>query len=402
MTAVPASGSGTSGPPLVAHIIFRLAIGGLENGLVNLINQMPVNRYRHAIVCLTKYTEFRSRVRRPDVQLFALHKKEGKDFAMYLRLWRVLRELRPDIVHTRNLGTLDCQFVAAVAGVRHRIHGEHGWDVVDLHGTSKKYRLLRRASRLVVHRYIPMSKHLGGWLQQQIGVPESKITQIYNGVDTMRFRCRSGPRAPLPLDGFAPPGTVVIGHVGRLSPVKDQLTLVRAFIHLLETSDAARQRLRLVLIGDGPLMGEAASLLEQAGASHFACLPGSSENVAELLRGFDIFVLPSLNEGISNTILEAMATGLPVVATNVGGNPELVMDGETGRLCPPAQPAAMADVLRAYIDDPELVLNHGRAGRARAESLFSLRAMVGRYGEVYDTVLADRSSRLGAGKKDLR
>ena len=139
------AGARTNGTvPLIAHVIFRLDIGGLENGLVNLINHMPESRYRHAIICLQNYTDFRLRIRREDVPVFALNKAEGKDFHLYSQLWHLLRNIKPHIVHTRNLAALDCQFVAALAGVRARVHGEHGWDMMDLHGSNFKYNLLRR------------------------------------------------------------------------------------------------------------------------------------------------------------------------------------------------------------------------------------------------------------------
>ena len=134
-------------PPLVVHIIHELGTGGLENGLVNIINRSPPGRYRHAIVCLTRAGEFATRISAPDVQVIELHKRPGHDFGLYWRLLRALRMLRPAIVHTRNLSTLEMQFVAAVLpGVKH-VHGEHGRDVFDLHGTNRKYNLLRKAAR---------------------------------------------------------------------------------------------------------------------------------------------------------------------------------------------------------------------------------------------------------------
>jgi sugar transferase (PEP-CTERM/EpsH1 system associated) len=181
------SSEGAAAPPLVAHIIHRLDFGGLENGLVNLINAMPVERYRHAIVCLTDYSRFRERVRRPDVAVYALHKRPGKDFGLYGRLWRLLRRVRPDIVHTRNLAAVDCLVPAALAGVPHRVHGEHGRDVVDLDGRNWKYVWLRRLTRPLVDRYIPLSEDLEAWLHERIGVPPQRLRRIYNGVDSRRF-----------------------------------------------------------------------------------------------------------------------------------------------------------------------------------------------------------------------
>lgn len=375
--------------PLVAHILYRLDIGGLENGLVNLINTIPVDRYRHAVISLTEYTDFRFRIRRQDVEYYALHKRPGKDFGAYLRLWRLLRRLRPQIVHTRNLSALDCLLPAALAGVRCRIHGEHGRDIIDIDGSNWKYNMLRRAIRPLVHRYIPLSRDLENWLQRRIGVTPEKISRIYNGVDTRLFQPASA-REPLPDTNFAPPGTMVIGTVGRMQTVKDQLTLVRAFLHLLKTTPGAREKLRLALVGDGPLRAQAAAMLAAEDAGALAWLAGSRDDVPRLLRGLDVFVLPSLAEGISNTILEAMACGLPVVATRVGGNPELVIEGETGMLVPAADPAALAGALGNYLRDPSLARRHGRASRERVEREFSLHAMVQRYLAVYDDVLAGK------------
>ena len=165
-------------PPLVVHIIYRLGIGGLENGVVNLINRMPADRYRHAIVCLAGYTDFANRLQRDDVTLHDLEKKPGKDPGCYLRLFRLLRKLRPAIVHTRNVGTLDCQLVALLAGVPCRIHGEHGWEATDLHGRNARYRWLRRNSRFFVHHYMTVSADMQHWLENVIGIPAGRTTQI--------------------------------------------------------------------------------------------------------------------------------------------------------------------------------------------------------------------------------
>ena len=135
---------------------------------------------------------------------------------------------------------------------------------------------------------------------------------------------------------------MIVGTVGRVEAIKDQLTLVRAFLHLINIDADARARLRLTVIGDGALREEARQLISAAGAESLAWLPGERNDIPELMRGMDLFVLPSLREGISNTILEAMASGIPVVATRIGGNPELVVEGETGMLVPPSDPIAMA------------------------------------------------------------
>ena len=156
-------------PPLIVHVIYHLGVGGLENGLVNLINHIPSERYRHAIVCLKGYSDFRRRIVRDDVEIVALNKREGNDFNLYIDLFRTLRRLQPDIVHTRNLATIEGQVVAAVAGARARVHGEHGRDMVDLYGKNRKYNLLRKAIRPLVNHFVAVSKDLENWLINTVG-----------------------------------------------------------------------------------------------------------------------------------------------------------------------------------------------------------------------------------------
>ena len=374
--------------PLIVHVVHSLAVGGLENGIVNLINHLPRARYRHAVVCITGYTDFRSRISIPDVEVFALHKRPGKDFPVYFRLWKLFRKLRPDIVHTRNLSTLEAQLPAFLAGVPHRVHGEHGRDLDDVDGTRRKYQLLRRLFRPLVHRYVALSGDLERYLRYRVGVPQDRIDRLCNGVDTMRFlsdRVRS--REHLGISNLGRE-SIVVGTVGRMDPVKDQMTLVRAFVHLVRCAGDRGRDLRLMMIGDGALRLTAAQALQEAGLSDRAWLPGERSDVPDLFRAMDVFVLPSLAEGISNTILEAMASGLPVVATDVGGNSELVEAGRTGFLVPRADPEAMADAIRIYVDDPELRRDHGARGRERCEREFSIGTMVKRYAALYDSLLA--------------
>jgi sugar transferase (PEP-CTERM/EpsH1 system associated) len=365
-------------------------MGGLENGLVNIVNRMPPERYRHAIVSLTDLTDFRDRITRKDIAIFSLHKSKGQDFSTYGRLLRVFRALRPDIVHTRNLGTLEYLVAAAFVGIHGRVHGEHGRDTYDPDGLNFKYNLLRRAVKPFVHRYIAVSNDLADWLVHTVGVRPDRVTHICNGVDIERFHPKTGCRRELGPRGFASPATIVVGTVGRMEAVKDTLTLVRAFLHLLSTETGAREHVKLVAIGDGLLREEAQRLVSAAGVDHLVWFPGERDDIPELMRGLDLFVLPSLREGISNTILEAMACGLPVVATRVGGNPELVEDEKTGTLVPPADPLRMADAIQHYLCNPEKLVQHGWAARKRAEAKFSIESMINDYMAVYDAVLANR------------
>lgn len=367
--------------PLIAHVIHRLDIGGLENGLVNLINRIPEDRYRHAILCMKGYSDFRNRINRQDVVIIDLEKREGHDLMLYYRLWKHLKALNPDIVHTRNLAALEAVLPAMLTGVKLRIHSEHGRDFNDISGDNKKHLLLRRTLMPAVSHSIALSRDLESYMHEKVGVPRRKITQIYNGVDTEKFHPSEGKNPALP---FSEPGLVVFGTVGRMQPVKDQTNLANAFVRMLEIAPQFRQNARLMMIGDGPLKNDAQVILDEAGCSGLAWLPGARDDVPDIMRQMDIFMLPSLSEGISNTILEAMATGLPVIATRVGGNAELVDENETGLLVPPADPEAMAQGMIKYLEHPRLISRHGNTARQKAEKSFSMDAMVSAYLQVYD------------------
>ncbi len=374
--------------PLIAHVVYRFDTGGLENGVVNLINHLPEHAYRHVVVALTEVTDFAQRIRRPDVRCIALHKRPGQTWWLYPKLLRLFRELRPAVVHTRNLAALEVQPAAWLAGVPVRIHGEHGRDVGDYDGSNVTYQRVRRLYRPFVQHYVALSRDLQQYLVDMVHVPPARITQIYNGVDTQRFHPPADGPAPIEGCPFDPARHWLVGTVGRMQTVKDQPTLARAFVHALALKPALRERLRIVMVGDGSLKTECDAILTDAGVSDLAWLPGERADVPAVMRGLHAFTLPSLAEGISNTILEAMASGLPVLATAVGGNADLVEDGVTGLLVPPADADAMAQALVRLIDDPAHAAALGRAGRAAAEARFSLQAMVSAYRAVYDRGLA--------------
>lgn len=374
--------------PLVAHVIHHLVIGGLENGLVNLINRIPPQRYRHVVICMADYSDFRDRIQRPDVDVIAMHKKQGQDPATQWRLFKLLRTLKPDILHTRNLTALDALLPAMLAGIHRRLHGEHGRDINDLRGDSRKLQWVRRLHRPMVKGYVTVSKDLENYLTQHVGVASKHITQIYNGVDTERFSPATDGKQALPAGAaFQGEQQVVIGAVGRLQPVKNQMLLAQAFVRMLQRAPELSASARLALVGDGPLREDIAQYLEQSQVNQYCWMPGARQDIPELYRGMDIFVLPSLGEGISNTLLEAMASGLPVVATAVGGNVELVDDGHTGQLVPSGDVEQMSLKLEAYVRDQQLRQQHGAQARQHALDRFSLNAMVDNYLAIYDRMM---------------
>jgi sugar transferase (PEP-CTERM/EpsH1 system associated) len=375
-------------PPLIAHVIYSLSTGGLENGLVNIINRMPPDQYRHAIICITRADGFAERITVPNVKIYELHKKEGHDSDFYKRLRQLFKELRPDVVHSRNLAALETQLLTlGISGVK-RVHGEHGREIGDLDGSNWKYLLIRKFMRFFVHEYVAVSKDIALWLVERVGVSKKRVTQIYNGVDHARFRPGTvKPLALLPERLRGHDGILVVGTVGRLTPVKDQQLLLLALARLREVRADVFHGARFILVGDGPLRDSLEKQARELGLEDSLWFAGDRADVPELLQLMDVFVLPSLGEGISNTILEAMSSGLPVVATAVGGNLELVEPQERGALVPSGDVAALAEEIAALLGNEAEREKQGENARRWVNENFDWDRTVRMYLDVYARVL---------------
>ncbi len=371
--------------PLVAHVVNSLATGGLENGVVNLVNTADPP-LRHAVICMTFEGAFRDRLK-PNVEVFAIGKRPGRDVRAFARLVGLLRRLQPAVVHSRNWVTFDAIPAARIARVPVVVHGEHGRDITDPNGENPRRKRLRRALSPLVDRFVAVSRDLQRWLVDDVRLPAGKVITIHNGVDLARFGRLGRPEARMLLE--LPAKSFVVGTVGRLDPVKDQAGLVRAFAALRPS----RRDVMLVIVGDGPCRGDLANLITALGVQDRVLLLGERRDIPIVLAAIDLFVLPSIAEGTSNTILEAMASGLPVAATRVGGNPELVEDGVTGTLVPHRDPVALAAAIQMYLDDAHLHALHAKASRERAVERFDLRQMAEAYINLYMVLLDSRRSK---------
>lgn len=377
-------------PPVIhiVHYVWGFHTGGLENGIVNLINRLPAAQYRHSIVCQKGHDPlFFRRISHPDTQVYHLDKQDGLDFALHWRLLKLLRQLKPDVFHSRNLSTMEGQLAAALLGVPLRIHGEHGWDVNDLAGTNQKYQRLRRWLKPLVHQFVALSSEAEAYLRDRIAVPTARLRRICNGVDVDKFAAAADsqltPALSIPLSD----DDLVFGTVGRMAVVKNQQLLLEAFILLWQQFPNWQARLKLLLVGDGSERANLEQRVSDAGVSAAVIFAGNRTDIPALMAQMDIFVLPSLAEGISNTILEAMAAGLPVIASRVGGNPELLLPAhQASHLFESNNAAQLCQAMALYLNDPTCQASDSVLVKKHCQNNFSLDTMVNKYHQLYQSV----------------
>lgn len=365
----------------ILHVVHGLARGGLENGVVNLLNGLPADEFTQAVCCLDVRGEMAERVRR-EVPIHFLARQRN-DLKLPWRLKQVIDDWQPDVVHCRNWNT----WLDAYAG--HRLAGGGRRKLVwSFHGFADRDEFpwrRRAASRLLAgrtDRLAAVCQDAAKRFADKAGISASRFSVLYNGVDTRRF-CpaadRAQERAALGIDSDA----LLVVTVANFSPVKDHKGLLDA-VALISPS---AKKVRFLFLGEGPLRAVLEAQVHALGLDDMVAMPGSSDQVSRYLAVADLCILPSRLEGMSNAILEAMACGLPVIARAVGGNPELVVDGHTGLLCPPDDAPALAGAIARLIDNPGLRCEMAVAARQRAESVFSIEAMMAAYGDFYRGVV---------------
>ena len=414
---ITSDSAGSDDPrPLIVHIVHSFTVGGLENGLVKLINGLPSDLGRHCVMSLTRIDPaFAARVQNEDVEFVALGKQPGQTLRMFQRVYRALRQRRPALVHTRNLSTIECQLPAAAAGVPIRVHSEHGWDMRDLYGKNRYYIGIRRLMQPLIHHHVTVCDHLREYLVGTVGVSSDRVCTLRNGVDALRFspppaspsslaaqsRSPSASSVPPPraVSRELPPAPwtahdrpFVVGTVGRLATMKNQRLLCEAFLALRARHPGFRERGRLLVVGDGADRSMLQKLIVEGGAGEASWFTGEQADVAPWLRAMDLFCLPSLAEGMSNAILEAMGCGLPVVALDNGVNAELVEAGKTGVILATPSVSDMAAAIERYFGDPGRCAVHGAAGRVRVVEHYSLEGMVRGYATLYGELIGRRRS----------
>jgi sugar transferase (PEP-CTERM/EpsH1 system associated) len=383
-TSTPSSTIAVAAEPLrVMHVTYKFGVGGTEVGIAKLANGLDPARVQSTICSSVPADTLKERLL-PSVRLFELNRRRGNDPAFVADLYRLFKRERPHVVHTHAWGTLvEGTLAARLAGVPYVVHGEHGTLNTRWRNAWIQRRLWYRVDRL-----LSVSSRLAERMSADLRFPLDRITVIRNGLDLERFRPANKAMAKAAL-GIAP-DRLVIGTVGRTVPVKDHPTFLRALARL----QGAGLAFAAVIAGSGPAFEETRRLAEALDVRDVQLL-GNRNDVPGILNALDIFVLSSRSEGLSNTIQEAMASGLPVVATHVGGADELVVDGETGVLTPAGDDQAMANALMALARDEHKRASFSRAGAERARSEFGIERMFRDYERMYLTLGATGRTRHG-------
>lgn len=379
--------AGNGRRPRVALVVSHLRPGGKERFVVDLAAGLSGGPFEPVVVCFEPGGALERGLVERGVRAVVVGKRRGNDLKLPFALARVFRRERVDVVHSNNWGALAESVVAARLGrVAVTVHTQHGLEFGTgrsrLEAVRPLHRLARRLSARAVHHIAAVSREVGEMVVRDWCVPSSKVSVIHNGVAVADSALDDERRAERRRRLGLAPDDYVIGSVGVFRPVKDYPTLVRAMAEV-----AVRRRdARLVLVGDGPSRPEIEETIGRLGLEPVVRLLGMRADVPDLLPLFDLFVLCSLSEGISLSILEAMAAGLPIVATAVGGNPEIVEAG-TGVLVPPASPSAVARAILALGQDTAIRRRMGRCAQERVRAHFSLERMVADYQALYSRLL---------------
>jgi len=375
------SPASTQGRLRILHVLNYLRRGGTEFGVLKLIGGLGDDTFEHHLCATRKFDpDFVRCYSLENILSVAGTSRPGLQFPLF-RLRKIIRKYRPHIVHTRNWGALEAVFAARLAHVPVVIHSEHGYEVDNMDGFPLRQRLLRHQAYSMVDCFFTVTKQLREYHAKQGWIRPEAIRVIYNGVDTQRFSPSSDARSgglrgelAIPQDRF------IVGSVGRLEPIKDYATLLKAVERLVERG----KNVHALLVGGGSELSNLQGLVNRCPALQGrVTFTGASDHVPELLQCIDAFVLPSRGEGMSNTLLEAMSSGLPILATRVGGNVEIVEEGRSGQFFVTGNPHDLASQLESLMEDSAARCRLGMAARNRAVSEFSLQSMFNQYRSLY-------------------
>jgi len=374
----------------VAHVVLSLDVGGLERNVVNQVRVAARTGQRVSVVCLERPGALGPTAEGLGARLVCLDKRPGFRLEMIPRIRAALRALRPDVVHTHQIRPLFYTGLAAAGlGVPLLVHTEHGR--MD-YANNRRLRWLGRLAAARVRLFYCLSQDMAEWVACHRVAPRRKIRIIRNGIDTSAFQPNGARSDTRGVHGL-PADASVVGTVGRLVEVKRQDVLLRGFSRVLPRVPNAH----LVLVGDGPRRGELEALAAELGIASRVWFAGYHSSAAPFLQAMDVFALTSRSEGMPQSVLEACVAGLPVIASAVGGVPEVIADGRTGLLFPYGDDAALADGLITLLTDRSVATRLAVAARSHVEDRYSIGRMASEYDADFRHAIA---SRRVAGRRD--
>ena len=390
----------------VMHVVDSLETGGMENGIVNLANLINKECFTFSICCLSHPGKLSKRISDDSVSVVALGWSRGFQFDLFMKLAKIFKEQRVDIIHAHGWQTLIYSAVASlISGVPVLINGEHGTFRLEKFRRRFAYKIIS----YIVDRYVTVSFSLEKELAKILSARRAKCVTIPNGVDLHKFSHLSEKDAErIKSELLIPPTSSIIGSVGRLEPQKNIEELLHVFSNLCRDNE----NLHCVLIGEGFLKESLEKLASQLGVRKKVHFVGRVDNPHQLISILDLFVSTSFLEGMSNVILEAMACGKPIVATDAGDNDKLIDVGRNGFVVVAKNSIALEKAIRLLPDTPiyyrdnlydrqifekfiKLLLadkamrkRFGERSRAIVEEKFDVMKMINRYEEIYIETIA--------------
>ena len=360
----------------VLHIVYSLQLGGAERVVTNYALHHDRKLYEPLVVALTEGGPLEGDLEKAGVKTYILGKRLGFDPRVIFKLARIMRDESVDIVHVHTPLANNWGVPAALlSGVRTVIRTEHGL----FRRERQFYYFINAVLGLFNRRILACSNRAKDSHVTMDPLSRSKYKTVYNGIDVRRYQF-AGDTSMLRAELELPEGTPVVGIIGSLIPLKGH----RTFLKMAELIARSRSDVRFLIVGEGPLHSELESTASECGLSDRVLFTGVREDIPQILSLMDVFVLSSYSEAHPLTILEAMAAGKPVVATDVGGNAESVVDGKTGYIVPPDDGEKLFDAVKRLLDDPALSHRMGRAGQERVSREFTVERMVSETEAIYE------------------
>lgn len=362
----------------ILHLITRLPIGGAERLILGILRNLDGARFESVVCCIQDRGELAEEAEAMDIPVIALNlmRRGGHDRQVVPALRKIMREQRIDLVHTH---LYHANMYGRLAAFKEGIPA-----IASVHNTYKKRKWYRHLiNRWLVRKTFVVtagSEDVERDLLEVDRLPRNKVVRLPNSIDLSRVETALSAAEAKQRFGFAATD-LVIGTVGRVEEQKGQVFLLEAFAKLRQRPDG--ERLKLLLVGDGRLLPQLKESAGRLGIVEECCFPGGIARLAEVYRAIDLFAMPSLWEGLSLAMLEAMASGLPVVATEVGGARDVLGDSRFGLLVAPHDAGALAAALGRLLDDPDACSTMAMAGNARVHADYSVTALTQQLAGLY-------------------